>query len=659
MEKFTFEIEGKLDDAIKQVGELTESIENLQETQKDQVKELQEQIKKLEKENKKTTGAVTKLAKGFKGVGLAMKAAGIGIIVAIFNKLTEAMMRNQQFADAVEQVFTAIGIVFSEVSSRLMEMFGRVNEATGGFDALKGVIGGALTVALNSLLIVIQGVTYGVKQLEYAWNYFFGSAADVKKSKESLRQLEADMEETANRIKEGGKDIADNFVEAVGEVGTLAEGIVKTTAEAINEIDAESAMSSAKRVVENKKNYGLLESMSARLIEKYDLEAETQRQVRDDVSKSIEERIAANKRLGEILDEQASEEKKQIGVRIAAIKEQIRLEGESHELTQQLYDLNTEMIAIDAKVAGFKSEQLTNEIGLKQELQDMNNAEKEGMQNLAFEQRKFMAEQETDLLKQLDLKKQILAEEQAAELQRLDEIRQNLADGTQAKIDADLAYAEAEQTFKQEAHALDGEIAEEVSARKAKALQEEETLAATKKALVQQGLDAVINAAGAESKVGKALFIAKQMILLKETIMKAKAAISDMKMNAATSAGDLAKGSGKAASSAPPPFNLIPIAMFAAQAIGIVASIKKAMQKTKQATAEVGAGGGSVGSIEPPQAGGGSAMPSFNLVGGSATNQLAEAIGGQSQEPVKAYVVTNEVTSAQSLERNIVETTSL
>ena len=134
------------------------------------------------------------------------------------------------------------------------------------------------------------------------------------------------------RIKEGGKDIADNFVEAVGEVGTLAEGIVKTTAEAINEIDAESAMSSAKRVVENKKNYGLLESMSARLIEKYDLEAETQRQVRDDVSKSIEERIAANKRLGEILDEQASEEKKQIGVRIAAIKEQIRLEGESHVL---------------------------------------------------------------------------------------------------------------------------------------------------------------------------------------------------------------------------------------------------------------------------------------------------------------------------------------
>ena len=31
------------------------------------------------------------------------------------------------------------------------------------------------------------------------------------------------------------------------------------------------------------------------------------------------------------------------------------------------------MLAIDAKVAGFKSEQLTNEVGLKQELRDLDN----------------------------------------------------------------------------------------------------------------------------------------------------------------------------------------------------------------------------------------------------------------------------------------------
>ena len=50
---------------------------------------------------------------------------------------------------------------------------------------------------------------------------------------------------------------------------------------------------------------------------------------------------------------------------------------------------------------------------------------------------------------------------------------------------------------------------------------------------------------------------------------------------------------------------------------------------------------------------------SFNLVGQGGTNQLAEAIGSQSQQPVRAYVVSNDVTTAQSLDRNIVESASL
>ena len=51
--------------------------------------------------------------------------------------------------------------------------------------------------------------------------------------------------------------------------------------------------------------------------------------------------------------------------------------------------------------------------------------------------------------------------------------------------------------------------------------------------------------------------------------------------------------------------------------------------------------------------------PSFNVVGASETNQLAEAIGGQTKEPVKAYVVSDDVTTAQSLDRNIVEGASI
>ena len=63
-------------------------------------------------------------------------------------------------------------------------------------------------------------------------------------------------------------------------------------------------------------------------------------------------------------------------------------------------------------------------------------------------------------------------------------------------------------------------------------------------------------------------------------------------------------------------------------------------------------GGGSV-----PSGGGGAAPapPSFSVVGASGSSQLADAIGGQSQQPVQAYVVANDVTTAQSLQNNIVE----
>jgi len=55
----------------------------------------------------------------------------------------------------------------------------------------------------------------------------------------------------------------------------------------------------------------------------------------------------------------------------------------------------------------------------------------------------------------------------------------------------------------------------------------------------------------------------------------------------------------------------------------------------------------------------GSGSPNFNIVGQTGTNQLADAISGQNQSPFKAYVVASDVTTGQSLERNIIEGASL
>ena len=70
-----------------------------------------------------------------------------------------------------------------------------------------------------------------------------------------------------------------------------------------------------------------------------------------------------------------------------------------------------------------------------------------------------------------------------------------------------------------------------------------------------------------------------------------------------------------------------------------------------------GGGGGSA----PSGGGMGSApvAPQFNVVGASSTSQLAQTIGNQQNTPVQAYVVSNDVTTAQALDRNIIKGASL
>lgn len=79
----------------------------------------------------------------------------------------------------------------------------------------------------------------------------------------------------------------------------------------------------------------------------------------------------------------------------------------------------------------------------------------------------------------------------------------------------------------------------------------------------------------------------------------------------------------------------------------------KAGGSPKGATINGVRGGGSGVSIPISQS------PQFNVVGTSGTNQLAETIQGKSNEPMKAYVVASDVTTAQSLERNIVSSASI
>jgi len=73
-----------------------------------------------------------------------------------------------------------------------------------------------------------------------------------------------------------------------------------------------------------------------------------------------------------------------------------------------------------------------------------------------------------------------------------------------------------------------------------------------------------------------------------------------------------------------------------------------------------GGGGGSAPSISSSATAGATSAPQFNVVGNAGTNQLASSLGSAMQQnPVQAYVVANDVTTAQSMNRNIIQNASL
>lgn len=72
-----------------------------------------------------------------------------------------------------------------------------------------------------------------------------------------------------------------------------------------------------------------------------------------------------------------------------------------------------------------------------------------------------------------------------------------------------------------------------------------------------------------------------------------------------------------------------------------------------------GGGGAAGGDTNAPSGGGGATPPSFNVVGNTGVNQLAGVIGNREAAPVQAYVVANNVTTAQSLDRNIIASATL
>lgn len=159
---------------------------------------------------------------------------------------------------------------------------------------------------------------------------------------------------------------------------------------------------------------------------------------------------------------------------------------------------------------------------------------------------------------------------------------------------------------------------------------------------------------GAESRLGKAFIVAKQLEAATRLAIEAGITAGFISQEVARSKVALAVGVSKTASVGFPQ-NIPLLIGYAAQAAGIVAAIKAATSEAGIATATPAFVPAFPG-VSPQIV---QTLPNVSPVGRDSTSQLAEAIQSQQQRPIRAFVVSSDVTSAQELDRNIVEGASI
>ena len=586
------ELKAETEAARKQIEALTNEVSELRKEQEQQSKEALAQAKQ-------TSKGIGLISNSFKGLGTALKAAGIGLAVAAFQKLREIFMQNQKAVDFFNTAFEAVSLAFNDFVDFLL------NNTGGIVDTFQAIFENPLEGIKNLGKTIYDGVVVRFNELVEV----LGLAG------KAIGQLvRGEFSAAFDTIKEAGKQtvdvitgVDDSFDETVESIKNYAKETIKTAA----------------ANVQLANNAELAAAQQSRLVEQYDRQAEQLRQIRDDERFSIEERRKANDDLLQVLAEQEAAMLKQAAAQVASAQADLA-KNKSIENQVALTEALANQEGVLAQIEGLRSEQKANDLALDREENELINSKLESESKLAIERERFNAEQIDNEVLKLERLKEIALLEQEQEQARLQAIVDNANAGTQAKVDAQIALDEFMEQSRQANIDADTALTEaKMNLNKAEAESEMELLGAISGAL--NGLSAL---AGENAEAQKAIGVAQAII---DTYIGANKAIAQGGI-----VGTIA-------------------------AVGIIASGLANVQNIlttkipKPEPSNVGGGGTrSISSPAPaaPQA------PQFNVIGGGATNQLAGLLADQNK-PVKAYVVSSEVSSGQALDRNIVESATL
>lgn len=576
--KIQVELEAKADDALKQVEAFKKEIEDL----KAKIAETSEKggkgFKGLGKALKVATAPLRGATKGFKLLGKALGGLGvIGLLSKGFELLSEIFKKNQKVTDLFATASEALSFVFNDLIKLFTDNIGVVTDFfsalfTNPLETMKNFANTLKSAIIDRFIQLKETLGFVAKGIG---DLFKGNFSDAMES-----------------FKQAGKEAVDVIT---GQDQSFEK--VKETVTSY----AKETLKAAKNIVELNKQAQLNEAINQGLIEKYDIQAEQLRQIRDDESKTFAERIEANEKLALVLDEQEKVMKANAQARIDAAAAELSKNEDNIEAQVAYQEALNEAAAIEAQITGFRSEQQTNVNALLREQAEakkeiaaigLNEIQEERLEALnLYNERKALIEQTiTD------------EEEKTAALKLI-------KDNYDAYIKSSDASLAAEQ----------------------KKVDEETQQA--KLDMAKKTLSTISKVVGENSKAGKAAAAAAALINTYQGIT------AELATKTATPFGFALK--------------LANIATTAAIGFKSVKDILKTNPETTaggDTTAPTSTGGRPAAEPLPP---------AFNIVGASGTNQLAEAIGGQAQQPVKAFVVSNDVSTAQELDRNIVEGASI
>jgi hypothetical protein len=567
------EVTKKTDDLGKSIGKAS-----------DETKDLDKGLEDAGKSGKKGFEAIGTAVKGF---GVALKAAGIGLVIALFVSLKESLERNQKVMDTVNTIMGTISTTFNQVANVLVEVFNWTTKSTDRFDGLGKTLSGLVTLALTPLKVAFFELKLGVQGVQLAWEKWVGGA-DPKKIAELKKEIDETTDSLVKIAKEAvsaGADIYNNIGDAIGEIGAIGEKVI----EGISEISIKSNYELAKATTAAANSSKLAEAAIQGLIEKYDRQAELQRQIRDDETKTFAERIAANQKLGEILDEQETKMLALADTRVASAALELSANKENVELQVAYQQALNDRAGVEAQVAGFRSEQMTNEVSLNKELgeikKEITNATLEGIA-LELEELKNSYEMQLEMARKAGEDTTALNEKYAKDKKAI-----------------------LEAAAKNEKDILDAAAKNEKDRKKA--------LQSFNVGMAQQGLQVIADAAGEGTALAKAAAIAQATISGVQGVQNAFTAANANIPATASS------------------FGAYPVTMAALAGVFAAANIAKIASGTPASPSDA----------PPPPS---TTTPAPQMMSGAF--QLG---GGIKPEPMKAFVVTDEMSNSQSQLANI------